>query len=148
MSFRVLIFQTLSEARFRLYQRRFLRPRSHFLAFFELYIFSFAPFQISLIFRTFAQFFAEFDAIFAEFQGRQQILQIFVKISPNIFRFSQNFSDFGWSDVKIMIFHKILRKFAEIMRNFLEKILKICPKKMYTLNRYGGNSLELQGLIL
>ena len=39
----------------------------------------------------------------------------------------------------MMIFRKILRKFAEIMRNFLEKILKICPKKMYTLNRYGGN---------
>ena len=40
----------------------------------------------------------------------------------------------------MMIFHKDLRKIAEIIRNFLEKVLKICPKKMYTLNRYCGNS--------
>ena len=38
-------------ARSRLYQRRFLRPRSHFSAFFELYMFSFAPLQISVIFQ-------------------------------------------------------------------------------------------------
>ena len=41
-----------SDARLRLYQRRFLRPRSHFSAFFELHIFSFAPFQISVIFQN------------------------------------------------------------------------------------------------
>ena len=41
----------------------------------------------------------------------------------------------------MMISHKNLRKIAEIMRNLLEIFLKICPKKMYTLNRYGGNSL-------
>ena len=57
---------------------------------------------------------------------------------------SQSFGDFDRNDVKMMIFHKISEKIAEIlqiMRNFLEKILKICPKKMYTstLNRYGGN---------
>ena len=40
----------------------------------------------------------------------------------------------------MMISHKNLRKIAEIMRNFLENFLKICPKKMYTLNRYAGNS--------
>ena len=39
-------------ARSWLYQRRFLRPRSHFSAFFELYVFSFAPFQIYRIFQT------------------------------------------------------------------------------------------------
>ena len=45
-------FQTLSEARSQLYQRRFLRPRRHFSAFFELYNFSFAPFQIFVIFEN------------------------------------------------------------------------------------------------
>ena len=80
-------------------------------------------------FRTFAPFFTEFDAIFAEFQERQQILQIFVKISPNFFRISQNFNDFDRSDVKMTIFYKNLRKIAEIIRNFLAKIVKICPKK-------------------
>ena len=40
----------------------------------------------------------------------------------------------------MMIFHKNLRKIAEIIKNFVAKILKICLKKMYTLNRYGGNS--------
>ena len=40
----------------------------------------------------------------------------------------------------MMLFHKNLRKIAEIIRNFLAKILKICPKKMYTLIRYGGNT--------
>ena len=80
-------------------------------------------------FRTFAPFFTEFDAIFAEFQERQQILQIFVKFSPNFFRVSQNFSDFDRSDVKMMIFHGNLRKITEIIENFVAKILKICLKK-------------------
>ena len=39
----------------------------------------------------------------------------------------------------MMIFHKNLRKIAEIIKNFVAKILKICLKKMYTLNRYAGN---------
>ena len=52
-------FQTLSEARSQLYQRRFLRPRRHFSAFCELYIFSFVPFQNFVIFKTFALLFAE-----------------------------------------------------------------------------------------
>ena len=69
-------------------------------------------------------------------------MQIFVKFSPNFFGISQNFSDFDRSDVKMMIFHKNLRKIAEIIRNFLAKFLKICPKKMYTLNRYGGNTVS------
>ena len=46
----------------------------------------------------------------------------------------------------MMIFHKNLRKIAEIIKNFVAKILKICPKKMYTLNRYGGNKLEQRGI--
>ena len=66
-------------------------------------------------------------------------MQIFVKISPNFFQVSESFSDFDRSDVKMMISHKNLRKVAEIIKNFVAKILKICLKKMYTLNRYGGN---------
>jgi hypothetical protein len=55
-SFRAYTFWTLSETHSRLYQRRFLRPRLHFSAFFKLYIFSFAPFRISAIFQAFAPF--------------------------------------------------------------------------------------------
>ena len=38
-----------SEVRSRLFHRRFLRPRRHFSAFFELHIFSSAPFQIAAL---------------------------------------------------------------------------------------------------
>ncbi len=62
-SFRAYTFWTLSEARSRLYQRRFLRPRPHFSAFLKFYIFSFASFQISVIFQAFAPFFANFAKI-------------------------------------------------------------------------------------
>ena len=41
-----------SDARLRLYQRRFLRPRRHFSAFFKLQSFAFAQFQISVIFQS------------------------------------------------------------------------------------------------
>ena len=57
--FRAYTFWTLSEARSRLYQRRFLRSRAHFSAFFKLYIFSFAPFQISLIFQDLCTIFGK-----------------------------------------------------------------------------------------
>ena len=91
--------------------------------------FSFAPFQISLIFQGLCTIFTKCNAIFAEFQERQQILQIFVKFSQNFFRISQKFSDFDMSDVKMMIFHWNLRKVTEIVENFVAKILKICLKK-------------------
>ena len=39
----------------------------------------------------------------------------------------------------MMIFNGNLRKNAEIFKFFVAKILKICPKKMYALNRYAGN---------
>ena len=47
----------------------------------------------------------------------------------------------------MMISHKNLRKIAEIMRIFLENFLKICPKKMYTLNRYGGNNSKAENFV-
>ena len=73
-----------------LYQRRFLRPRRHFSAFFELYIFSFAPFQISLIF--------------------QDLCTMFGKIRCNSCWFSEETADF-------VIFRQI---FADFVRNFAE----------------------------
>ena len=69
--FRAYTFWTLSEARSRLYQRRFLRPRPHFAAFFKLYIFSFAPFQISVIFQAFAPFFSKFGDLSVDFRRKQ-----------------------------------------------------------------------------
>ena len=41
----------------------------------------------------------------------------------------------------MMIFHKNLRKNAEIIEDFVAKILKICLKNVYSsiLIRYGGN---------
>ena len=67
-SFRAYTFWTLSEARSRLYQRRFLRSRAHFSVFFKLYIFSFAPFQISVIFQDVCTMFAKFGTIFVDFR--------------------------------------------------------------------------------
>ena len=53
---------------------------------------------------------------------------------------SQNFNDFGKSDVKILIFQRNLRNFAEILQNSDAKLLEICPKKkMGSLNPHGGN---------
>ena len=112
-SFRAYTFWTLSEALSRLYQRRFLRPRPHFSAFFKLYIFSFAPFQISVIFQAFAPLFAKFVEFFADFQRRQQILQIFTEFQRNFAGISQNFTNFAKSDAKIATFHRNLRKTAE-----------------------------------
>ena len=87
----------------------------------EIFIFSFAPFQISELFQDFffedrtardfcTIFFATFDALFVDFQRTRNILQIFVKISP-IFvgiEISHNnyFSDFDRSDAKIAIFQR------------------------------------------
>ena len=78
-SFRAYTFWTLSEALSRLYQRRFLRPRPHFSAFFKLYIFSFAPFQISVIFQAFAPLFAKFVDFLRIFKEDSR----FCRPSPN-----------------------------------------------------------------
>ena len=50
-SFRAYTFWNLSEARSQLYQRRFLRLKTHFSGFSKIYMFTFAPFQISAIFQ-------------------------------------------------------------------------------------------------
>ena len=55
---------------------------------------------------------------------------------------SQNFNDFGKSDVKILIFQRNLRNFAEILQNSDAKLLEICPKKMDPLNPHGGNTIR------
>ena len=90
-SFRAYTFWTLSEARSRLYQRRFLRSRAHFSAFFKLYIFSFAPFQISVIFQAFAPFFAKFWRIFCKISNKTADFANFRQISTD---FVRNFAEF------------------------------------------------------
>ena len=80
-------------------------------------------------FRNFAPFLQNFSEFLLIFRRRQQILHFFVEfqwIFPGI---SQNFNDFGKSDVKILIIQKNLRKLLKICKKLTEKLLKICPKK-------------------
>ena len=84
-------YSALFEARLRLYQRRFLRPRPHFSAFFKLYIFSFAPFQISVIFQAFAPFFAKFWRSFCKISNKTADFANFRQISTD---FVRNFAEF------------------------------------------------------
>ena len=141
-SFRAYTFWTLSEARSRLYQRRFLRARAHFSAFFTLYhalhfflctIPDFCDFS-SLC--TFLQNFMHFLLIFT---GGSWFCSFFVKLYRIFPGISQNFNNFGKRGVKIFIFQKNLRKFANFFQNSDAKLRKICLKKMYALNVFGGN---------
>ena len=75
----------------------------------EIYIFSLAPFQISVIvhdFCTILQRSLKCDIMFFDFQRRRQILQLFVNYSPIFFGVSQKFSDFDSGDAKIAIFQR------------------------------------------
>ena len=49
-----------------------------------------------------------------------------------------NLTDFDRSDVKIRIFQRNLRTFAENILKISANFQKVCPKKPGTLNRYGG----------
>ena len=106
----------------------------------EIYIFSFAPFQISVIFQDFCTIFAKFDASFVDFQKRRQILHFFVKFSPIFFGISHNFSDLNTSDANIA---------TNILQRNVKKLLKFCctfyenlSEKMYALNPPGGDVPE------
>ena len=94
----MLASDKLWRARSRLYQRQFLRPNTHFSAFFKIYKNSFAPFQICLISRNFWMIFSRIQHHSANFHGRKQLCQIFLK------------------------FCKIPEKFGEILIN----VCKIC----------------------
>ena len=59
---------------------------------------------------------------------------------------SQNFSSFEKRDFKIFIFQKNLRNFAEILQISEAKLRKICLKKMYALNVFGGTASQLWNL--
>ena len=129
MFFRVPIFQTLSEARSQLYQRRFLRPRPHFSAFFKLYIFSFAPFQISLIFQ---------DRCTIFWQNSMQFLLIFLEDS-RFCNFSSNFSGF-FPELEFrrisMISERVMSRFSyfrelwEILPKFCKILMQNCWKSV------------------
>jgi hypothetical protein len=59
-SFRACIFWTLSEARSRLYRTQILQVNTRRKALDEIYIFSYAPFQISAIFQDVCTIFVKF----------------------------------------------------------------------------------------
>ena len=87
---------TLSEARSRLDQRRFLRPNTHFSAFFKIYkIITFSP-------ANFANLCNFFSKIWQIFQKKFRI-NLFSKVS----KCCQNFAK---------ILQKILQKFAKFAR--------------------------------
>ena len=98
-------------ARSQLYQRRFLRPRPHFSAFFKLYIFSFAPFQISVIFQDFCTIFANSAQFLLIFDGDGR----FCKFSSNFRRF---FSEFRRISVVLTGVMPILLDFREFANFF------------------------------
>ena len=91
--------------------------------------FSFAPFQISVIFQAFAQFFAkvcEFLRIFSE-ESR------FCKFSSN---FNGSFPEFRtistilqWVMPSLLSFRKFWENLQKIRRNFAANFPKICLKK-------------------
>ena len=64
--------------------------------------------------------FCKICRFFADFQRRQQILQIFTEFQRNFAGISQNFNNFAKSDAKIATFQRNLRKIAE-------KLLQISP---------------------
>ena len=72
------------------------------------------------------------------FRGGSRFCSFFIKFERIFPGISQNFNTFGKRDVKIFIFQKNLRNFAEILQNSDTKLLKIRLKKMYALNVFGG----------
>ena len=99
-----------------------------FRIFQDLHFFSFAPFQISVIFQAFAPFFAKFAEFLWMFKGDSR----FCKFSSNFNRFSRNFAEFqhfAKKKCQVAMFQRNLRKFAEISQNIAAKLLKVCQKK-------------------
>ena len=91
--------------------------------------FSFAPFQISVIFQAFAQFFAKFG----------EFLRIFTEES-RFFKFSSNFNGsfpefrtistiLQWVMPRLLSFRKVWENLHKIRRNFAANFPKICLKK-------------------
>ena len=63
-------------------------------------------------FGTFAPILQKLTHFSLNFKGDSRFLQFFIKISPNFSGISQNIRDFDSSSVKMMIFHRHLRKNA------------------------------------
>ena len=125
----------LSEARSRLYRSQILQVNTRWKALDEIYIFSFASLQISVIFQAFRTIFAKFEKKIVDFLYRWQVLQNFVKFSPIFFLISQNFSGFDRSDAKIAIFQRTVKNMLKFSCKFCENL----SEKMYALNPSGGN---------
>ena len=68
-------------------------------------------------FRTFAPLLQNVMGFLLIFRGGRRFCIFFVKFEWIFIGISQNFNDFGKSDVKIFIFQRNLRIFAEILQN-------------------------------
>ena len=102
-------FRKFQTARSRLYQSRFLRPNTHFSAFFELYKIHKPSHRSTLkIFRFFANF-RKFSLNFRDFAK-------FAKICAFSSIFSRNFLGIAENPRKIPEIYKICRKFANFMK--------------------------------
>ena len=102
--------------------------------FASIYIFSFAQFQISVIFQDFCTIFARFDAILLIFKGDGRFCNFLSNFRRFFFGISQNFSDFGRSDAKIAIFQRNVKKLLKFRCKFCENL----SEKMYALNPSGN----------
>ena len=128
-SFRAYTFWTLSEALSRLYQRRFLRPRPHFSAFFKLFSSStFFPLHHS----RFLWFFKPSHHFSANFRNFLRIFEKdsrFLKFSSNFNRFFREFRRIFASLQQIMPrvldFREIWSDLLKVCRKFAAKFLKI-----------------------
>ena len=116
-------------ARSRLYQRRFLRPRPHFSAFFELYIFFFCTIPDFCDFSSLCTIFCKICRIFCGFSKETADFANFRQISTDFSGIFAEFQHFAKNGAKIAMFQRNLRKFAEISQNFAAKLLKFCQKK-------------------
>ena len=102
-------FRKFQTARSRLYQSRFLRPNTHFSAFFELYKIHKPSHRSTL---KICRFFANFRKFSLNFRDFAKFAKLCVFSSI----FSRNFLGIAENPRKIPEIYKICRKFANFMK--------------------------------
>ena len=115
--FRAYTFWTLSEARSRLYQRRFLRPRPHFPPFFELYTFFLCTIPDFCDFSSLCTIFCKISRIFCGFSKETADFTNFRQISTYFSGILQNFNILQKMMPRLLCFREIweiLQKFRKI----------------------------------
>ena len=105
--FRAYTFWTLSEARSRLYQRRFLRPRPHFSAFFELYTFFLCTIPDFCDFSSLCTIFCKICRIFCGFSKETADFANFRQISTDFSGILQNFNILQKMVPRLLCFREI-----------------------------------------